>query len=87
MHNNSSGYISMPQSLTNLSEVHDHNTRSKSNFNYKIPLVTTNLSKTSFSYSGPKIWYEIPSGIKTGSKFAFKKQLKDFFIEKYDYQI
>ena len=41
--------------LTPASRIHNHNTRFVSNLNYFRPRVSTNLGKTSFKFSAPKI--------------------------------
>ena len=43
--------ILLSHRLTNLTHLHNHNTRSHCNMNYYLPSVRTNLGKTSFSFN------------------------------------
>ena len=81
---NDQGIVSMPQSLTNLSELHCHKTRSQSQGNYHIPSARTNQRKTAFSYMGPKIWYDVPHELKSLPPFLFKNKYKAFLIQDYN---
>ncbi|CAH3173963.1 unnamed protein product [Porites lobata] len=62
--------------LTPASRVHNHNTRFFSNLNYFRPRVSTNLGKTSFKFSAPKIWATVPPGLKCLPYHKFKKEWK-----------
>ena len=60
--------------LTTTSRIHNHNTRFISNLNYSRPRVSTNLGKTSFKFSAPKIWETVPPGLKCLPYHKFKKE-------------
>ena len=62
--------------LTPASRIHNHNTRFASNLNYFMPRVSTNLNKTSFKFSVPKIWGTVPPGLKCLPYHKFKKEWK-----------
>ena len=71
------------ESLTPLTDVHTHNTRSRQKENYYLPAVRTNLGKTSFSYNGPKIWNSFPTKVRNSSDFCFNKSLKHYLLQQY----
>ena len=58
--------------LTPASRIHNHNTRFVSNLNYFRPRVSTNLGKTSFKFSAPKIWETVLPGLKCLPYHKFK---------------
>ena len=83
MHKHHRENIVVSHGLTNLSDLHSHNTRSHQNNNYYLPAVRTNLGKTSFSFNGPKIWNALPPEIRNFSNYGFKDKLKNYFIGNY----
>ena len=66
--------------LTPASRVHNHNIRFVSNLNYFRPRVSTNLGKTSFKFSAPKIWETVPPGLKCLPYHKFKKEWKSCLL-------
>ena len=62
--------------LTPASRVHNHNIRFVSNLNYFRPRVSTNLGKTSFKFSAPKVWETVAPGLKCLPYHKFKKEWK-----------
>ena len=66
--------------LTPASRIHNHNTRFVSNLNYFRPRVSTNLGKTSFKFSAPKIWETVPPGLKCLPYRKFKKEWKSCLL-------
>ena len=46
------------------------------NLNYFRPRVSTNLGRTSFKFSTPKIWETVPPGLKCLPYHKFKKEWK-----------
>ena len=66
--------------LTPASHIHNHNTRFVSNVNSFRPRVSTNLGKTSFKFSAPKIWKTVPSGFKCLPYHKFKKEWKSYLL-------
>ena len=66
--------------LTPASRVHNHNIRFVSNLNYFRPRVSTNLGKTSFKFSAPKIWETVPPGLKCLPYHKFKKEWKSYLL-------
>ena len=83
MKNHDTEKIVLSPYLENLSSIHEHDTRSRTNKNYYLPSVRTNLGKTSFSFNGPKIWNNLPCEIRNASNFSFKRKLKNYLIERY----
>ena len=56
--------------------------RSASNQNFYIPKPKLSIFKESLSYSGPIIWNNIPSEIKSSSNLnAFSKTMVDWLIK------
>ena len=55
-------------------------TRFVSNLNYFRPRVSTNLGKTSFKFSAPKIWETVPPGLKCLPYHKFKKEWKSYLL-------
>ena len=51
--------------LTPASRIHNHNTRFVSSLNYFRSRVSTNLGKTSYKFSAPKIWVTVPPGLNS----------------------
>ena len=66
--------------LTPASRIHNHNTRFVSNLNYFRPRVSTNLGKTSFKFSAPKIWETVRPGRKCLPYHMFKKEWKSCLL-------
>ena len=66
-----------------ISSVHSHRTRLNDGTNFYISTVNTNLGKTAFSYSGPKIWNSIPNEVRASSIFSFKFVYKNYLLNKY----
>ena len=60
--------------LTPASRRHNHNTRFVSNLKYFRPRVSTNLGKTSFKFSAPKITETVKSGLMCLPYHKFKKE-------------
>jgi hypothetical protein len=83
MYKNITGDIQMPQSLTKVSEIHSYNTRSSMKNDYYVPSARIDLTKTSFSHSGPNIWNSFPIEIRSASKFTFKSKLKMYLLSTY----
>ena len=71
-------------SLIKVSEIHNHNTRIANNHNYYIPHKRTDIGKRSFSFQGPKIWLEVPPGMKELEFGPFKYNLKNMLLENYN---
>ena len=66
--------------LTSASRIHNHNTRFVSNLNYFRPRVSTNLGKTSFKFSAPKVWETVAPGLKCLPYHKFKKEWKSYLL-------
>ena len=80
MHKNKIGEIQLPQKLTKISEIHSYNTRSNSYNNYFVPPARLNLSKNSFSFSGPFTWNGIPLEIRSVTNFTFKNKYRTYLL-------
>ena len=62
--------------------VHNHNTRNKGNL--YISKKRTNTAKQSISYTGSKVWNDLPREIRCSkNKFTFNYKLKEYFLTKY----
>ena len=62
--------------FTNVSDVHDHNTR-QSGADLTLPKPKTNSMKNAFSYRGAEVWNCLPASVKTSTTIAnFKSNLK-----------
>ena len=68
------------QGGTPASRIHNHNTRFVSNLSYFRPRVSTNLGKTSFKFSAPKVWETVPLGLKCLPYHKFKKEWKSCLL-------
>ena len=54
-----------------------YDTRFLSSHNFLVPKPNTELYKSSFSFSGPKVWNSLPNEIKTSKTvFEFKNSYK-----------
>ena len=63
---------------TNVSNVHDHNTRGSSMNKLYVSFQSTSRGKKSFSYVGPETWNYILSKIDTDCSIGvFKKRLRE----------
>jgi hypothetical protein len=62
---------------------HNCNTRLASRSTYSLPPARTNYGKFRIRFRGTQIWNEIDESLKTLSKFAFKRQLKELLIGAY----
>ena len=64
-----------------MNEVHQYNTRSKSNKNLYIPRKNLNYGQHSVQYAASKNWNEIPLNIKVSvSNSIFKKKYRTFLL-------
>ena len=69
------GYLSNLIVSANNKESYD--TRCSSSDNFLVPKPNTELYKSSFSFSGPKVWNSLPNEIKTSKTvFEFKNSCK-----------
>lgn len=64
----------LQQLFSFVNDTHGYNLRN-SDINLKIPLPHTDYSKRSLAYSGPVLWNNLPSSIKTTSSFNIFKNL------------
>ena len=74
-----------PQSVNNMSnnisDIHHYQTRGSLQDNYfRIP-INTQITKTAISYSGPKLWNDIPGSIRDSSSLEpFKKRFRELLL-------
>ena len=66
--------------LVEVSDIHSHNTRYASNFNFHVPRVRSNYGKHTFKFAINRTWEEIPTKIKTLSYHKFKKEYKRILV-------
>ena len=75
-----------PKYLSNLivptSSKQSYNTRLSSSDNFIVPKSNTELYKSSFSFSGPKVWNSLSSEIKNQKVYLHSKTLTSHFIFK-----
>ena len=70
----------MKETFVPLSEVHQHNTRSRG-YNFSVPLCRS-VDNTTFYHTGIKDWNSLPQWLKEQKKpKRFKQSLKKFLIE------
>ena len=73
----------MKENFVPLSEVHQHNTRSRG-YNFSVP-VCLSVDNTTFYHTGIKDWNSLPQWLKEKEKpQRFKQSLKKFLIEQND---
>ena len=77
------GTIVGENTLTEISNIHYHNTRLADNFNFFISRKRTKLGQQSFSFNGPKIWTTIPGDLKDLNILQFKHKYKQLLIDSY----
>ena len=66
--------------ITSANNKESYDTRFSSSDNFLVPKPNTELYKSSFSFSGPKVWNSLPNDIKT-SKTVFEfKNSYNFFL-------
>ena len=72
----------MKENFVPLSEVHQHNTRSRG-YNFSVPLCRS-VDNTTFYHTGIKDWNSLPQWLKEQEKpQRFKQSLKMFLIEQF----
>ena len=69
--------------FSSLDQVHNYNTRSKSNKNYFLDSVKTNSGKKSLKFKGVQLWNKMPSTLKSFSFYRYKKEYKKLLWENY----
>ena len=69
--------------FTEVSEVHQYNTRSAAKHSYYLPKVRTNYGKFNIRFQAPVIWNAINEQVKTGSLSKFKLSLKEQYLSLY----
>ena len=83
VHNKHNGNLPGKQTLVNLTNLPDHNTRLSSKSIFFTPSIHTNAGKSHSIFSGAQIWNEVPRDIKSLSKLKFKKAFQKFLLQKY----
>ena len=80
MHSVYNGY--MPLAFHDYFQVisHTHNTRTRANVGYYIPLPRTERGKRTLRYTGVHIWADVPHLFKTYSVKLFKYSLKNYIL-------
>ena len=86
MHQQLSGSLPTPTKsyFSRTNTVHNHYTRSSSNNSLVTPTFTSVRTQRSLKYVGLKIWNSIPQNIKTLSYARFQKELKIYYLNKYN---
>ena len=69
--------------FSQVSLVHDHNTRTASRNTYYIDQIITNYGRFSLRFQGPKAWNTIDDKFKSLRKPAFKKEIAGKLIRTY----
>ena len=69
--------------FSEISNIHQYNTRLASRSTYSLPQIRTNYGKYNIKYKGPQIWNDIDESIKTLSLFDFKRTFKNKLIFNY----
>ena len=66
--------------INNISDIHHYKTRGSLQDNYFRISINKQITKTAISYSGPKLWNDIPGSIKDSSSLeTFKKDFENCF--------
>ena len=66
--------------LTPVNQVHSYNTRFANNLNFFRPRVSTNMGKSTYRFSSPKIWESMPLRIKSLPYNTFKNEYKCYLL-------
>jgi len=69
--------------FTEVSEVHQYNTRSAAKRSYYLPKVRTDYGKFNVRFHAPMIWNAVNEQVKTGSLSKFKLSLKEQYFSLY----
>ena len=67
-------------SMLKVFDMHSHNIRYASNFNFHVPRVRSNYGKHIFKFAVSKTWEEIPTRIKTLGYHKFKKEYERILV-------
>ena len=79
--NNPNLYKPLSNCFSFVADKHNYPTRVSKNKALKLPLPRTEIYKKSVTYSGAKIWNNIPYEIRTVSSVAiFKKNMKTYIF-------
>ena len=66
--------------LVKVSDIHSHDTRYTSNFNFHVPQIRSNYGKPTFKFAITKTWEESPTKIKTLSHHKLGKGCKQILV-------
>ena len=67
--------------FNNISDIHHYQTRGSLQDNYFRILINKQITKTAISYSGPKLWNDIPGSIRDSPSLeTFKKRFRDLLL-------
>ena len=66
--------------LVKVSDIHSHDTRYTSNFNFHVPQIRSNYGKPTFKFAITKTWEETPTKIKTLSHHKLGKGCKQILV-------
>ena len=69
--------------IQKIDSIHNYDTRLSHNQNFCLPSIRTNAGKSSFLYTGPKIWSKISIEVKNLPIFAFKKSITKSMLDNY----
>ena len=70
-------------SLINIQNIHNYNTRLSASINFYQSHNRTNLGQSTYTNAGTKFWRTLPREIKTKTYPAFKSKVKDILINSY----
>ena len=79
---NNNAPVQLSQSFNFISDYHDVNTRSSSNYSLHVPKPNLELFKTSLVYRGSKIWNDLPLNVKQSVSLESFKSLYNSVILK-----
>ena len=80
---NEHGPETFKELFKDVSNVHQHNTRSAEQGNLVISRKNTSIGQQAISYAGAKLWNDIPPEIRNAQSIdTFKARLKDYFLNK-----
>ena len=67
-------------SLSELTEIHNHNTKNTKLLTYFIPRINKNFSKNVLSYRGSIVWGQIDAEFKGMQWVSFKKNYRKYLL-------
>ena len=71
--------------FTEVENIHQHSTRFATRSNYNQIKCRTEKGKRTLAFTGPRVWREIPSDMKSITPGGFKTKNKNIELDRYDF--